>query len=251
MGIIVPPSVNYQSPLNAVPTFWWQQPREGPKMIVCEIDWGAMGGPNNCVNINLQNNATLEFSQIVCVSVDNSLCGADLEFVFPDTAETLSIPAYAPKCIVPVFTNMTQFYVWCPGARDTDTTRFSIHNLMPPPVSVPFTIEQQIISNSNIIGDGATDAIMIPAGVFGTLESIQVLRTGPITIAGAQQFSINDGNNTLNFGGTFAAKVDNYCNTIMLDLQGMHIRFDNGLTFNQSGDSMGGAWTVNGLYRLP
>jgi hypothetical protein len=250
MPINIPPAVNYQSPLNAVPTFFAQEPREGRKMIGCEIDWGVMGGDNNCVNLNLQNNATLEFSQIVTLSIDNSLCGADIEFIFPDTTESLSIPAYAPKCIVPVFTNQTQFFCWAPGAIAGDVTRFSIHNSMPPPVTVPFTVEQQVLTNSNITADGSATVALLGASVNGTLEAIQIMRNGPVTTGGTQNYSIADGSGNLTINGQFSSQ-NTTVNFVMLDLNPMHVRFTGGLNFMQSGANMGGKWVVNGLFRTP
>src|ERR1700761_8517018 len=102
MSIVIPQgAVNYQSPLVAVPDINQQQPREGMKLISCEIDWGSTDKGSGAVFFNLQNNATLEVSQICGLVVDNSNCGADLEFVFPDTSTTIGIPAYAPYTVVP------------------------------------------------------------------------------------------------------------------------------------------------------
>ena len=107
MPVTVPPAINYPSPLLSQPDRYMQVPPEGARMIPCEIDWGTMGSGGTLItsmSINLQNNSTKTFTQICSLAVDNSACCSDVQFVFPDTAETMTIPAYTPKCIVPVFT---------------------------------------------------------------------------------------------------------------------------------------------------
>lgn len=249
-NITVPPAVNYLSPLVAVPSIVLRPPKEGDKLINCEIDWGTQGGSDNCVSINLQNNATLEFSQIVALSVDNSACAADIQFVFPDTGNTLTVPAYAPSLIIEVFTNQTQFFVISPSAQPEDVTRFAILNHLPPPVAVPFTVEQQTLSSNNITADGSGTNQLLPDTISGTLENLQVFRCGPIATGGTQFFVIKDGTGAVLTSGQFSTAVDNI-NVILLNLDNMHIRFNDGLVFTQSGADLGGAYIVNGLYRAP
>lgn len=251
----VPPAVNYPSPLVALSTIYNRVPPDGSRMIPVEIDWGSMGGTSHCVAINLQNNATLNFSQIVALSVDNSDCGADVRFVFPDTGETTTIPAYAPKTIFEVFTNQTQFYVQAglnnQVVESTDQTRFSIHNSLPPPVAVPITVEQETVAANNLAADGATAYNLIPAGINGTIESIQVLRTSPITTTGTQRFGLNDGAGHSIAVGQFDATTGQSHNDVLLSINPCHIRFSNGLTLTQSGANVGGSYCVNILYRQP
>lgn len=251
MPLSIPPAYNYQSPLVAVPTIFGRQPKEGAKLISCEIDWGTMGGPNNCVNINLQNNATLEFSQIVALSVDNSLCAADIQFLFPDTTETTGIPSYLPKCIIPVFTNQTQFFVSAPNAQPEDITRFTILNLLPPPVAIPFTVEQQAVAFGELPGDGATTFPLVDASISGTLEGISVQRNSTPDDANSQFFTIEDGTGAVLFTGQFNSQNNTAINVTLLDFNPIHVRFNEGLSLHQTGDSINGSYSVNLLYRTP
>lgn len=250
MPINVPPAVNFPDPLVALPTRYLQDPVEGAKFIHCEVDWGSMGGASKCVNFNLQNNATLAFSQIVALAVDNSGCGADVEFVFPDSAETLSIPAYSPKVIVEVFTNQRQFYLQAPNAQSEDVTNFSIHNTLPPPIAVPTSQEQEFANVGSISGDATSNTAIIPAGINGSLETANILfYTG--TVSGGATWELIDGNNNVLAAGIAAAS--SISTSIILDLQSVRVRFQNGLYFKIIATSFtGGAiFSINLYYRTP
>lgn len=252
MSLNIPPAVNYPSPLVAVPVKWDKEPPEGSMLVNLQINWGTMGGANNCINVNMQNNATLNFSQIVALSVDNSQCAADITFVFPDTGETTTIPGYEPKVIVPVFTNQTQFFIQSPSAQPEDSTNFSLLNTLPPPITVPVSEEQETVSFNNLAANGATAYTLIPGTVSGTVEGIHVLRTSPTASAGFQTFVILDGNSKVISGGQFdiaSATADS--NVVLLNLNPMHVRFNDGLFFDQGGVDVGGAYCVTILYRTP
>lgn len=256
MAISVPPAKNYASPLIAVPTRWGATPPEGNMMIACEIDWATMGGTNNCVNLNLQNNATLNFSQIVAISCDNSNCGSDVQFIFPDTTETMTVPAYTPKLIIPVFTNMTQFYVYSPFAQAEDITRFSILNAVPPPIAVPVTSEQEAAAFSNIsmLAGGSTTQL-VPVTISGTLEAASIFMfvtalTGNTTTA---TWNIQDGNGNVLIGGQNSGGAGNVVGQLVFNNDNMRVRFQNGLKFVQSAASQfgGGQAAINAYYRTP
>ena len=256
MTLSVPPAVNYQSPLIAVPTRWDQAPIEGSKIIPCEVDWGTMGGTNHCVSFNLQNNATLNFSQIVALSIDNSLCGSDIEFIFPDTTETLFIPAYAPKTIVPVFTNQTQFWLSCSNAQSEDITRFSILNSMPPPVAIPTTQEQNAALQSDVTtasSGSPSSTQIIPIGVNGTIENIFITyNIYANATGGSVSWALVDGNGKTVCKGYNFGNLNNWASGISFSLSDMRIRFQNGLSFNWSSQSVAaGASDINVFYRTP
>ena len=257
MALRIPQSVNYPSPLVALPTRIQDAAPEGPQFVPCEIDWGGMGGPANCVFFNMQNNATLNFSQIVALKVDNSQSGADVQFIFPDTSDTVTIPAGSPSTITPCFTNQTQFYVLAPGARAEDVTRFSLQNSMPPPISVAGGIEQENIAAGNIGLDGVTTTQLVELGVSGTLEAVQLY----VTSAGVTDnfhyiLTLEDGNAPPrvlaitqvdgNTGETMSA--------IVLNITGAALRFQNGVRLVQTltlGTGQQGFVSANIAYRTP
>ena len=140
--LTVPPSKNYQSPLVAVRSIVGRDPPEGPMQIPIEIDWTTMGAQQGSTTtwatyINLQNLTTQAFSQVCGLKVDNSQCGSDVQIIFTDTQEIITIPAYEPLAVFPVFTAATQFYAVALNAIGADATRIQVLNFLPPPVAVP------------------------------------------------------------------------------------------------------------------
>lgn len=257
MTISPPPSVNYPNQLTSFPTKTGVIPPEGQRMIQIEIDWGTMGGAKNSVFFNLQNNAVMNFSQVVAFSVDNSQCGGDIQFIFPENSETLTIPAYTPKAVIPVFTNQTQFYVAGLGVEPEDITRFTILNYLPPPVVVPTSEEQNVASVLNLSTASASGSQQIvPLGVSGTLEAIQVLSN--IGAAGASfgemAYTIQDGESTpkVIVAGQSGALAGGTLGAITTDLTGIHVRFVNGLTFSWTASGVvSGGVSINAFYRTP
>lgn len=183
MSIIIPQAVNYPDTGQLIQknlAFALRpEPPEGPRLIQAAINWGTMGGAAKCVVFNMQAAANASFSQIVAIKVDNSDCGSDVEFIWTDTQEVLTIPAYSPAVICPVFTNTVQFYVHAKGpvVLDEDATRFMVFNVMPPPVAVPTSQEQQIASGNTLGFDGVGTDTIISAAESGTLESMKILLT--------------------------------------------------------------------------
>ena len=256
MPLQVPPAINYASPLVSIPATWTKDAPEGPRMIPCEIDWGSanMGGPNNCVNINIQNNATANFSQIVALSVDNSASGADVQFSFPDTSQTYVIPAYTPAVVLEVFTGSTQFFVSAPNAIASDITRFAIHNALPPPIAVPVTQEQQSVVANNINAGVTATTQLVPLGTNGTIQDINVFaQLNQNATAGVVLFSFVDGTGKLIAGGQVGSDNAERKNTLALALSDIAVRFVNGLTFVVTATTIpaGSALAVNLYYRTP
>lgn len=252
-GLSIQPAVNYPSPLVALPIKWMQAPPEGPHIIPCEIDWATMGGPQDVVNFNLQNNAALNFSRIAAISVDNTSCGADVTFIFPDTQEQYDVPAYTPAAVFPVFTNQTQFFVTASGAIAADITRFSIHNTMPPPSSLSPSTAQNLAANNAIPFIGTGNTQLIPATISGTLETVLV-SAGINAPSSAYNTSIRlqDGTSkTLAMGRLVGAVTTPYTGNI-ISLTQVAIRFSNGVQLNMSGgDNPGGFLVANIYYRTP
>lgn len=237
MSLAIPASVNYPSPLVAVPSYMQDEPNEGRKQVPCEILWGSMGGTLKCVSFNLQNNATLNISQISTLKVDNSASGADVVFIFPDTSDTVTVPGGAPYVLVPVFSNATQFFVSAPTALSGDVTRFQILNYQTEPVDVPAGVEAQPANSSGVVldGSGPVTTQLIPASVVtGTLETI-LLGITPNVALGANSkstFTVQDGNgnNFINAWSffIFSATPPTPSNTI-INIPSANWRFQNGL----------------------
>lgn len=255
MPLTIPPSVNYPSPLLAVPSRLGRKPPEGRKSVPVEIIWGTMGGAEKCVNFNLQNNATLPVTQIVTLQVDNSACGADVQYIFPDTNETVSIPAYSPYVVVPVLSNLQQFFVVSPNSQTGDATRFQLLNFVPPPVAVPPTTAQLAAVDSEIpIVNGTTQ--LVPSTVSGTVEGCAIGATLLNAFALAYQvtFTIADGlgKNILGSGFYMPGTISNVTAPRSFALPNLNVRFEQGLILTQAGTGTpDGTLFVNLYYRTP
>lgn len=252
MQIVVPNAVNYQSPLIAVPSRLLSEPREGRKQVPCEIAWGDMA-PDGCMLLNLGNNATLEFSQVIALKVDNSLCGATVTFVFPDTGDTVAVPAYSPNTVIEVFSQQTQFYVVAAGPISGDITRFQILNFLPPPISISVSTEQQTAIVSGISAAAAGNTQIVPAGVNGTLQALEI-HFGVANAAADSNADIQilDGNGKLIAQGVAFVKNATSSLTTLVSLQDIAVRFENGLIATVGGLLIAsGQFNVNAYYRLP
>jgi hypothetical protein len=256
MSLMIPPAKNYPGPLIFLRSIIDKAPVEGNRMVPIEIDWGAMGGPNNCVAFNLSQLGPLDFSQIVAISIDNSACGSDIQFIFTDSAQTYTVPAYAPSTTFEVFTNTLSFYVVAEfGEEPIDISRFAILNFLPPPFAIPATREQQaaVASNINITGAGSTQ--IIPSTVTGTIQTITVdAAFVTAAAAGASTIFIQDGDGKTLAGGTIAGSTAQSSSQLIIDLPDINLRFHNGVSLNQFGawtPSAAAFLTYNIIYRTP
>lgn len=253
MAFTVPPSVNYPSPLNAFPCRFDNTPNEGFKQIPVEVDWGTMGGTSKSVYVNLQDNSTLVFSQIQALSIDNSQCGSDVTFIFADNSETVTIPAYSPKVIVPVFSNQVQFYVQCLNEESEDITRFLILNFLPPPLAVPTSQEQQVAAIQNISFNSGTTQI-VPANINGTLESAYI--TAGVFDNGAgggsTSFSLADGTGKVVAVGNIGVPGNSGTFGVLFQNDNMRVRFQGGLVMTVTSINIAsGDLAANLYYRTP
>lgn len=239
MPLTVPPAKNFPSPLIALPSFMQDEPREGRMQVPVEILWGTMGGTSKSVSFNLQQGSTLPVSQISTLKVDNSNCSADILIVFPDTGETIPVPAYAPLQVVPVFSNGLQFYVTAPYAGSADVTRMQLLNYRAAPVSVAQTGQAQrrcgIVYNITLAtvtldllsGTGITkgtitgiDLMLSIKNAANTLISAQLMDGGGGTAFGSSSVYVGAGDPSANvplirqsdlslsFVNTIALKID-------------------------------------------
>lgn len=234
MSLNIPPAVNYQNPMNSVPAIFGNTPPEGARLVPVDISWAAMGGPNNCISINLYGQAAQTLSQVVALSVDNSECGADVQFIFPDTSQTYTVPAYSPILTLPVFTNATQMFVLAPNATEADETRFAILNTMPPPIASPLSVEQQANSfNEVAVATGSTQ--IVPAGNDGVVQAIDVSFQFVSTACNVA-WQIKDGMGKILAGGQAGASpiANNNAYIKSFNLSGLNIRYADGITFTQT-----------------
>jgi hypothetical protein len=132
-----------------------------------------------------------------------------------------------------------------------DATRFAIHNSLPPPIAVPVTQEQQTASVTQVVIDGATPIQVVPAGVNGTLQAIQIFVSSPITTTGSVKFTVQDGTGKIIATTSVNGSVGNQLDQIILDLGPIAVRFTNGIKILQSGVNFGGFLNCNIAYRTP
>lgn len=257
MPLTVPPAKNYSGQLIAVPAFWDREPIEGARMIPCEILWASMASAGLAVSFNFQTNAPQGMSQMVALSVDNSACGADVEFIFPDTGYSFTVPALDPYTVVPIFTNGQQMYVVAPDADPEDVTRFQIHNKMPPPVAVPRSTLAEIGTPFAVALANTAGFQLIPAGVSGTIETLHVPVSSMTLVSTAvtgTQITFFDGNGSIAtalIGGGFFANNNNL-NLNLFQLDNLSIRFVNGFKMGITGCTSGaGLIFPNVTYRTP
>lgn len=258
MAIVVPGvATNYPSPLVALASPFGKEPAEGRYQIPVEIDWGSMGGSNFLCSFNLQNSGnTKEISQICAVHVDNSACGADVQFIFTDTSETVTVPAYSNYALVPIFSRSLEFFVQAgidnEVVEPADVTRFTLFNFVPPPVVIAPSNEQSpgSVSFTNVTGAGTTD--LTSATLNGTIESISGIYNGLSIAAGTADFKLVDGTGqNLAWGQVTVANATNYAGIVVFNIPIAAQRFHNGIQLVQSGANIGGQLTLNIAVRTP
>lgn len=253
MPLSVPQSVNFTDPLNAVSIDTYNDPRDGRRIIPIELAWQTALAKNlSSFSINLQNNATLEFSKISGLVVDNSLCGTDLDLIFPDIAVTITIPAYSPYNVLPVFSNQEQFWIKARGAINGDITYIGVLNFAPDPIAVPITIQQKnaVVASANIV-NGNTQ--LVAAGVNGTLQALNVnvnSLTPPANFTASIQ--IKDGTGALIWSGNVSNTTTGNVVAELVSINGLNIRFVNGLIITIGGAAAAsGQFNVNAGYITP
>lgn len=255
MAISVPPAVNFQSPINALVSLSQDQPTEGRQQIAAEILWATMGGTNKAVAFNLSGLANIRISQISALKIDNSACGADVQFIFPDTSEVITIPGGSPYSLVPVFSNSLTFYVYAPNASPEDIIRFIALNYQIEPAEVDAILGAAFSAGANATWalPGPVTANVIPAGVNGTLRKF-LLSIAPLTIPSVTLLAfltLRDGAGTV-FIPTWRIGVASNmaritANIVILDLPDINVRFRNGLFLDWTVTSGGTGinWPVN------
>lgn len=260
MPLTIPVSINYPSPLRALPSRSQDEPIEGRLQIPCEVLWGTMGGTTKAVTFNVTGNDVLRFSQISALKIDNRACGVDVTFIFPDTQETITIPAYSPLSITPVLSNSLTFYVSAPGALSADATRFQVLNYTPQIMDIAAA---NAMTSNSVLGSGSfpiangTTAIL-PASVNGVITGANILvnwaKTTGQAFGQADIRSVGQSVPLIStaFASGLAADDPRAHNDLLYSQSGLSIRFVGGLEFKQSGIAAVptlGFWQLGILYQ--
>lgn len=250
MPLIIPAFQQYTAPMIPLRGLWNRPPPEGDMFVNAEIDWGlpGMGGPTNCLQFALSGNSPVALSQIIALSVDNSRCASDCQFIFPDSGFVLDVPAYN-QGVYPVFTNALTFYTLAQLAAAGDVTVFQILNSMPPPVPIqPSVIQQHFGASTVSLVNGTT--VLLPAPTSGTLESFSLYFV--LGSAGSANVSLTDGSSTLWIANIQSGATTGLPVTQTINVGPIAKRFVGGLNFVITGSGFTSSnVSVNLYYSLP
>lgn len=238
-----------------LPSRSFLDPNEGRRYIPVEIDWDGAG---TTFQVNAQGLTTQPFSQIVMLDVDNSASGSAVTFYFPDSSDTLVVPAGSGG-LFPVFTSALNFYVAAPSALASDVTRFRILNYRQEPIANP---PPQFTNTAAVTGFSAVGTTaLLAAGISGTLSGYSMFGNAinPTAIAVNPNWAGNLVDHTsgvvldrffvsLNTGATAAF------NGVLWNVTNCQIRFSGGLDLVVPTQNLG-AGNVQGVvslrYRTP
>jgi hypothetical protein len=247
--IIIPPFSQYQAPLFPLRGLWNAPPVEGDMFVAAEIDWGTYP-PGQAVQLALSGNSPVAMSQIVALSVDNSRCGTDIRFVFPDSGFTLVVPAH-DSGVYPVFSNALSFYVVALAAGGSDVTSLNVHNSMPPSIAVQRSTLQNSVAVLGIpTSNGQTTLVAPPRS--GTLNGLSIVIDYNVTAAGERmQLTVYDGTAAILWNTTFASAIDTV-GVQPYSIGGLAARFVNGLFFGVAASTvLATDISVNAYYSSP
>lgn len=240
MPLTIPPFNQYQSPIVPLRGLWNAAPVEGDKFVTAEIDW-LVTTTQQAVQFAISSNSPVSFSQIAAIAVDNSRCGADVDFVFSDSGFILTVPAHN-QVVAPVFTNGLMFYVVGALANVGDVTTFQVLNSMPPTIQVATPDVQNHGSVAGIALPNGTTPV-IPAGTSGSLNTIAI--TVPFATANTMQINLTDGTGKTVWAGFWTEPA---ASTLQINIAGLFIRFINGLNLVVSNTTLTGVGMVANLY---
>lgn len=247
MPIVIPPFVQYQTPLFPLRGLWNSTPPEGDRFVTAQVLWGVTTGAGNAVQFDLSGNSPVAFSQIAAFAVDNSHCGSDVQFLFPDSGFTLEVPAYN-QGLYPVFTNALMFYASAASGAPGDQTTFQVLNSVPPPIAVQPSEEQSHAVVSGIVMTNGTTQL-IPATINGTVQGYDLDFATPT--AGAAAVLLQDGK-----GNVLWARFLQFTTTelaLSSSLSGLRLRFFNGLSLVIQNSTLpaGSSANCNIYYAIP
>ena len=245
MPLKLPPFNQYQSPIVPLRGLWNAAPVEGDKFVSAEIDW-LVTTTQQAVQFALSGNSPVAMSQIVALAVDNSRCGADVQFVFSDSGFVLAVPSHE-QLVAPVFTNGLMFYVVANAAVVGDVTAFSVLNSMPPTIMIAPSVEQNhAVLTGATLADGTN--VLIPPPISGTLNTLSIAINQGGT-AGLAELQLIDGTGTVVWATIVEVQASS--NSIPINVTGMSVRFSGGLSLVVSGSTLTGGVVANAYYSTP
>lgn len=251
MPVTIPPFVQFQGTTFPLRGLWNVRPAEGDKFVNAEIDWGAYGAID-AVQFSLSGNSPVALSQIVSIYVDNRRCGVDVDFLFPDSGFTLTVPQHT-QGLFPVLTNALMFYVVALDAQPTDVTILQVLNSMPPPIALIPTTQQNAVGQTAIAIDANSVTPLAPAGVSGTVNNLSIEGNVASAAGGATNLVVVDGTGKNIWAGVFVVPAGGSY-PISINLAGLNVRFVNGLNFvvaGAAGITAGSVVDVNVYYTTP
>jgi hypothetical protein len=257
MPITVPPYVQLQIQTPPLRGLWNSVPREGDRYLSAEIDWLVQTSNLNCVCFTLHSNSPVALSQVVALYVDNSRCASDVSFLFPDTGFDLVVAA-KNQGLYPVLTNALTFFVTALQAGASDITIVQILNSMMPPIAIVATqspaaaaaAQNHVAVNGITVANSSTP--VIAAGVNGTLNTIQIQFDLANAAGQHGTFALYDGTGTLLWSAGYTIPAGQTFIQPVVNLQGLSLRFQNGINFTVTGSTFAGnSANVNLYYSTP
>jgi hypothetical protein len=251
MPLSIPAFDQYQSPMFPLRGLWNSVPPEGDKFCNAEIDW-LVTTKSTAVQFSLSGNSPVSLSQIAALAVDNSRSGADCSFIFPDSGWQLVVPAHN-QLVAPVFTNALMFYASAPGAVVGDITLLQIFNSVPPPVPIAPSLQQNRAGVTGIPLQTNGSTVIVPVNVTGTLNSGNVsVSARPAAVAAGVTLTLIDGLGKVVWQTQITMAASAPPQDFDFPLNGLSVRFVNGLSLQISSSNYAGDWVVvNVYYSIP
>jgi hypothetical protein len=260
MTINIPAFVQSQLPVVPLKGNWNRKPKnpdgspQDDMFVSQEIDWLAQGATaGKAIQFSMSGNSPVTLGQIAALVVDNSRCGSDVQFYFPDTGFELTVDARA-QGIFPVMTNALVFFAIGNNATNTDITIMQVCNTVPPPVAqFPASAQQVVGTASILIGTGAASTALVAAGINGTLQSFSQTLTFQNAAVGGVTIALQDGTGAILWQGTYTCPAGGIVNIPITSPPGLNVRFRNGLNAVTVASSAGnsGSWFPNVYVSIP
>lgn len=257
MSFTIPPNSPYPGPSYAIPSRETSEPAEDPQYIPLELDWSIAPFSQNsppCTSVNIAQISTQPFSQLCMIEVDNTECSVDVQFLFPDTKMTKTVPAgTTARMAAP--TSGLQFYIACVQAAIAgDITRVLLMNYYSRPEDIPKTEFTTALAagSVSVTANGTTPILASGNGILAALVVSQVLVTAGAS-SGSANVQLQDGTGAvlanLVAGAPPSTQVPP---TMIFAAAPYNVRFQNGLKIVVSGSNnlTNGVLVVNGAYTL-